>query len=78
MINDKIRVIKVAGHSNGSCVVEIRENNINYVIVGDECYLRDCLIRKIPTGCYVNKKASSDFIEKYSNSNYKVLLCHDD
>ena len=78
LISEGISIIKIGGHSIGSCVVEIIDNDIIYVIAGDECYSRECLIRKITTGYYVNLKASSGFIEKYSNSTYKVLLCHDD
>ena len=32
---------------------------------------------KIPTGCSFCSEKSKDFIEKYSNERYTVLLCHD-
>lgn len=77
-INENIKVVKIGGHSKGSCVVEIEVGKQTYVIAGDECYLRECLIKKIPTGSSYSQNASRDFIEKYSNEKYTVLLCHDE
>ena len=51
---------------------------VNVLVAGDECYLRECLDNKIPTGSSFNQKASREFIEKYSDKKYTVLLCHDD
>ncbi len=75
---DGVKIIKIGGHSKGSCIVEISKNGEIYVVAGDECYLRGCLTKKIPTGSFVNQKASEDFIRKYSDSKYTVLLCHDE
>lgn len=75
---DDVEIIKIGGHSKGSCVVEIKNDEKIYVIVGDECYLRECITKKIPTGFGVNQKASKDFIEKYSDAKYDILLCHDE
>ena len=75
-VSKNIKVIKIGGHSKGSCVVGIEKSGEIYVIAGDECYLRECLILKIPTGSSCNQKASRDFVEKYSDERYKVLLCH--
>ena len=74
---ENLRIVKIGGHSKGSCVVEIKENDKIYIIAGDECYLRECLNEKVPTGSSFNQKASREFIEKYSNKKYTVLLCHD-
>lgn len=76
-ISKNIKAIKIGGHSPGSCIVEILFDDKIYVIAGDECYLRKCLTEKIPTGNCVNKQKSEDFIKKYSNPKYTVLLCHD-
>lgn len=75
---DNVKVIKIGGHSQGSCVVEIENNGKIYVIAGDECYLRECLDKKIPTGNSYNLENSRNFIEKYSTENYVVFLCHDE
>ena len=72
-----IKILKIGGHSKGSCVVEIKDNNKTHVIIGDECYLRECLTNKIPTGSSINPEASMNFIKKYSDKKYNVLLCHD-
>ena len=72
-----LKIIKIGGHSKGSCIVEINKENKTFVIVGDECYLKECLINKIPTGSSFNQDASRRFIEKYSEPQYDILLCHD-
>lgn len=73
-----VKIIKIGGHSKGSCIVEIKKDGEIFIIAGDECYLRECLTKKIPTGSSFDKKASNDFVEKYSNKKYNVLLCHDE
>lgn len=75
---ENVKIIKIGGHSKGSCIVEIRNQEQIYIISGDECYLRECLTEKIPTGSSFNKEASKAFIEKYSDKKYTVLLCHDE
>ena len=70
--------IKIAGHSKGSCIVEITDGEDKYIVTGDECYLRECLERKIPTGSSYCLENSIKFIEKYSGNEYKVLLCHEE
>lgn len=77
-VSENVKILKIGGHTKGSCVVEIRDAGKIYVIAGDECYLRECLTKKIPTGSSVDRKASKGFIEKYSDAKYSVLLCHDE
>lgn len=77
MVCGGVKAVKIGGHSEGSCVVEIENDGRIFVISGDECYSRECLTRKIPTGSTVNPQASRKFIEKYSDEKYTVLLCHD-
>lgn len=72
-----VKAIKIGGHSKGSCIVEIGENREKYIIAGDECYMRECLDKRIPTGSSYCPKKSREFIEKYSGSEYTVMLCHD-
>ena len=71
---DDVKIIKIGGHSKGSCIVEINNN----IIAGDECYMRECLTRKIPTGACYDAEKSREFIRKYSDEKYTVLLCHDE
>ena len=72
-----VKVIKVGGHSIGSCVVEFAIGEQKYVITGDECYARENLEKKIPTGSSYCFEKSLEFIEKYSQKEYTVLLCHE-
>ena len=72
-----VKAVKIGGHSMGSSVGEITDENNQYVIAGDECYSMECIQRQIPTGSSYNPEKSRDFIEKYGNGGYTVLLCHD-
>lgn len=76
-ITKNVKVINIGGHSIGSCIVEIYKGKKIYVVSGDECYLRENLTQKIPTGSSFNKQKSEQFILKYSDTKYEVLLCHD-
>lgn len=76
-LEEGIRIIKIGGHSIGSCIVEVDLHDKVYVVCGDECYQRENLLNKIPTGCSVNPEKSEEFIEKYSSPLYETLLCHD-
>lgn len=72
-----IKAVKIGGHSKGSSIVEITDSGKKYIIAGDECYMRDCLTNQIPTGSSYNPEKSRDFVKKYGNGEYTVLLCHD-
>lgn len=76
-ICEGVRVVKIGGHSRGSCIVEVIDGEDMFILAGDECYMRECLERRIPTGCSYCYENSRAFIEKYSRD-YNVLLCHDD
>lgn len=71
-----VKAIKIGGHSIGSCVVEVADGKEKWLITGDECYVRECLERKIATGASVCPEKSRGFIDKYADSEYNILLCH--
>ncbi len=77
LVCENVKIVKIGGHSKGSCIVEIKNDDKTYIISGDECYLRECLTEKIPTGSSFNQNVSREFVEKYSDSKYTVLLCHE-
>lgn len=77
-ICDGIKAVKIGGHSKGSSIVEITNSDNKYIIAGDECYMRDCLTKQIPTGASYNPEKSRDFVKKYGNGEYTVFLCHDE
>lgn len=76
-----VKAVKIGGHSKGSCVVEITDNDKNNdkisVIAGDECYSYACLNERIPTGSSYCLEKSKEFIDKYQCEKYNVLLCHE-
>ena len=76
-LDDNIFIRKIGGHAKGSCVVEFEYCNMRYVIAGDECYARECLTNKIPTGSSYDLERSEFFVEEYSRDGYCVLLCHE-
>ena len=83
LFNDEVQIcsdvkaVKIGGHSKGSCIVEITGNGKKHIIAGDECYLRECLEKRISTGTSYCPEKSRQFIEKYGSGEYTVLLCHD-
>lgn len=78
VICENVKVLKIGGHSKGSCIVEIYNKDDCFVIVGDECYSHKCILEQIPTGSSVCLENSVHFIKKYSNSRYNLLFCHDE
>ena len=78
LICDGIKAVKIGGHSKGSSIVEITDSDKKYIIAGDECYMRDCLTKQIPTGIAYDRQKSCDFIKKNGGKEYMVLLCHDE
>ena len=73
-----IKAVKIGGHSKGSSIVEITDSGKKHIIAGDECYMRDCLTKQIPTGMAYDREKSRAFIQKYGKGEYAVLLCHDE
>jgi glyoxylase-like metal-dependent hydrolase (beta-lactamase superfamily II) len=71
-----VKVIKIGGHSKGSCVVECKKDGKTYVLCGDECYSFFNLKNKVPTATGISREKSLEFVEKYSSSDYVCLLCH--
>lgn len=76
-ICDGIKAVKIGGHSKGSSIVQITDGEKTYIIAGDECYMRDCLEKQIPTGASYNHENSRAFIQKYGRGEYTVFLSHD-
>ena len=61
----------------GSSIAVIRHHDRRIVLAGDECYVRACLDKKIPTGASFNPEKSEEFIRTYSGGGYEVHLYHD-
>lgn len=76
-VDNAVEILKIGGHSKGSCIAKFKFNGKTYVICGDECYSRDNLKHKILPGCGVCPQKSRKFIEEYSSDRYVTLLCHD-
>lgn len=77
VVADCLEICRIGGHSPGSCIVVLNRDEKRIVFCGDECYLRACLDRKIPTGCSCNMEISRKFVETYGSGAYRVLLSHD-
>ena len=77
LVDESILIKVIGGHSVGSCIVEFRHGETCYVFSGDECYARECLTQKKPTGSSCNLSQSKFFVNEYSKECYQVLLCHE-
>lgn len=76
-VAEGVTVKRIGGHTEGSCVVEVRGENTVYVLCGDECYSRKNLTERIPTGSSFCPEKSAAFIHTYTQPGYTCLLCHD-
>lgn len=76
IIDDCVRIIKIGGHSQGSCIVECKKDNKTYVLCGDECYSFYNIRNRVPTARSFSPENSRKFIEKYAQDSYECLLCH--
>ncbi|MBE6602041.1 MAG: MBL fold metallo-hydrolase [Ruminococcaceae bacterium] len=77
-ITEEVEVLHVGGHARGSSVVRLCDGNDSYVVVGDECYLRDCVLENIPTGVSCDPAKSRAFLEACQGSKDTILFCHDE
>ena len=80
---DAVRVVKIASHSVGSCVVEVVSGDDKYVIAGDEFYIREtinnleeCMKNKDFVPADEREKKRVEFIRHYSD--WKIVLSHCD
>ncbi len=73
LVCDGVKIKKIGGHTKGSCIVEI---DGRMIVVGDECYLKDCVDRQIPTGISFCLEKSKAFLEKYGKPSYTLLFSH--
>lgn len=77
VVEDGLKIVKIGGHACGSSVVECTKENTIYVLCGDECYSLYNVKNRIPTARSYSAANSRAFIEKYTQSPYECLLCHD-
>ena len=75
---DGVHIVRIGGHTNGSCIVVVDTDTKKYVIAGDECYKKICIEKKILPGNHRNLENSMAFFEKYDGEEYEVLLCHEE
>lgn len=76
-VYDKFVVKRVGGHTKGSSIVTFNYGMREYVLAGDECYLKANIEKQIPTGIFHDIDKSKGFIEKYKDSDGMILLCHE-
>ncbi len=76
-LTDKIVARKIGGHRNGSSIVICYADDKKYVLCGDECYVKACFDKQIPTGSSYHPEISEHFIKEYSETDCVPLLFHD-
>ncbi|MBR3942216.1 MAG: MBL fold metallo-hydrolase [Clostridia bacterium] len=72
-IAENVVVQHIGGHSEGSSVVRVKD----MVLCGDECYTRENLTLKKPTGSSFDLEKSTYFVQKYGVLKEKAILFHD-
>lgn len=77
ILAEGIKVKKIGGHSVGSSVVLCHCDGKEYVLCGDECYVKECFEKKIPTGTSCNPMVSEEFVMEYGAKECIPLLFHD-
>ena len=75
---EEVRIVKIGGHSRGSCIVEAAIDGKEYILCGDECYMRYNLANRIPTAKRYSLERSLYFLDKYSDDRYICLLSHEE
>ena len=73
-----LRIVHTGGHTSGSSVVEVRWQDRDYVICGDECYSMENIRKQIPTPSTSSAENSQKFIERYATGSFICLLAHDE
>jgi len=76
-ICDKIVMRHIGGHSIGSSIVLIEDSKKEYVLCGDECYLKRNFLEHKPTGSSYCLERSISFVDTYSSDIYEKILFHD-
>lgn len=76
-VAEGIHIVRIGGHTRGSCIVEVTKGTKQYVLCGDECYTFYNLKNKVATGSSFCREKSEEFIKKYGTGEYVCLLCHD-
>lgn len=75
-LNPNVKLIKTGGHSVGSQIIEIENDNELALILGDEVFYYDNITKKIPVGCTVNPEKSRqvlDYVISRINSSEKQV-----
>ena len=67
----------IGGHAPGSSIVLVETPGKPFVLCGDECYTKENLTLKKPTGSSRCLEASTAFVEEYSKDCYVPILFHD-
>lgn len=77
VIADNVEFKYIGGHSAGSGVVLIKQDDKTYVLCGDECYTKENLIHKKPTGSSCCLAKSEAFVAEYGKDSYIPIIFHD-
>lgn len=76
-VTENVIIKHIGGHSPGSSIVLVYTEDKPIVFCGDECYLRENLLKQKPTGSSADIKKSTEFVTEYSKPEYKTILLHD-
>jgi glyoxylase-like metal-dependent hydrolase (beta-lactamase superfamily II) len=77
-LNPNVKLKKTGGHSVGSQIIEIENDDESALILGDEVFYFDNITRNIPVGCTINPEKSRQILDyvisRINNSAKKVVI----
>lgn len=77
LLEDKFLIKVIGGHTVGSSVIYFTDNEVKYVITGDECYVGDNIRKNIPIGNYYHANDNKSFIQDAHEKGLIPFTFHD-
>lgn len=77
IFDEKFKFKVIGGHTIGSSVIYFEENDKNYVITGDECYLCNNMLENRPVGICAKTEKNEAFIDNARQKGLIPLPYHD-
>jgi glyoxylase-like metal-dependent hydrolase (beta-lactamase superfamily II) len=77
VIDNQFRIKKIGGHTPGSSVVCFTYRGRNYIITGDECYVKRNFTETIPVGIVFDVEKNREFLMGAHELNAVLFTMHD-
>ena len=71
-----VKIIPVCGHAQGSSIMAVNSPTGEFILCGDECYVKESFEYQRLSGGVLDKEKMMDFLKKYKDHKGKILF-HD-